>query len=61
MSVVEAEHYCVEDEGNEPSANADFSWVKGMILASMGACLRGYQERLQSLDPRITNPGVLPL
>lgn len=45
-AVVEAEFYCVEDEGNEPSANAEFCWVKGMISALMRARLHGYQERL---------------
>lgn len=46
MSVLEAELYWLKDEGNKPSANADFCWVKGMISALMGALLHGYQERL---------------
>lgn len=46
MSVLEDELYWLSDEGNKPSANADFCSVKGMISAFMGALLHGYPDRL---------------
>lgn len=33
MSVVETELCCVQEEGNKPSTNAYFGWVKGMLSA----------------------------